>query len=300
MTGTQVAFCANASFALPLSVALRSLSRFHREPVVVLHADFDDAARQQVERSTPESEIRWMTVPEPDRHRFPVTPYGQEAYYRLLLPRLLPDCDHILYIDADTLTAAPLDELMATDLKGRVIGAVRSLPAPYVSSTDALSTWQAAGLEPTLPYFNSGVLLIDAAQWRSRDLETATSETAHRLYDLDPNTIVDQDALNVQLAGEWTALDPRFNQHPFVYEDAGAHHHMLEPEEIARLREEPVIVHFIGRNKPWKATSNHPRTHDWRDLVSPEGFPDWQPESRSTAQKTVDRLRKAYRGLRGR
>ena len=39
MSQTQIAFVANGPFAVPLSVAIRSLSRFHDDPVVVVHDD---------------------------------------------------------------------------------------------------------------------------------------------------------------------------------------------------------------------------------------------------------------------
>ena len=70
--------------------------------------------------------------------------------------------------------------------------------------------------------------------------------------------------------------------------------------EVIALRDDPAIVHFIGRNKPWKATAVHPRTAEWRSLVSTDAFPGWQPETRSTSEKIRGRLRKGFNGLLGR
>jgi len=225
---------------------------------------------------------------------------GPAAFSRLLLPRLLPGADRILYIDGDTLITAPLDDLLGADLDDNPVGAVQNLYAPYLSSANGLASWMHHDFDPRLPYFNSGVLLLDAAQWRQRDLESQVGATVARLHDEKLTTLADQDALNVQFVGEWTQLPYRFNQHPAVYEPSGSHHHRLDADEIAALREDPAIVHFIGRNKPWKATAAHPRTSEWRSFVSIEAFPGWQPETRTAADKIRSRLSNSVKGLLGR
>lgn len=297
---TQIAYCADTPFALPLAVSLRSLSRFHTDPVVVANLEFEPEARRRVERAVPDLDIEWLTVPRSEFGHFPTHMLGPAAFSRLLLPRLLPDVDRILYIDGDTLVAAPLDELLGADLGGNPLGAVQNLYAPYVSSANGLASWQHHDFDPRLPYFNSGVLVLDAAQWRDRDLESQTGATVARLHGEKLTTLADQDALNVQFAGEWTPLPYRFNQHPAVYDPSGSHHHRLSADEVTALRDDPAIVHFIGRNKPWKATAVHPRTAEWRSLVSTDAFPGWQPETRSTGEKIRGRLRKGFNGLLGR
>src|SRR5947209_9425322 len=55
----------------------------------------------------------------PGSERFPVN-----AWYRVRLPELLPEVQRVLYIDADTLITAAIEDLWATDLDGALVGAV--------------------------------------------------------------------------------------------------------------------------------------------------------------------------------
>lgn len=300
MSQTQIAFVANGPFAVPLSVAIRSLSRFHDDPVVIVHDDFPPDDRRRVERAAGDLEIRWLEVPEADRSRFPGAEIDQSVWYRLLLPRLLPEATRILYLDADILVTGDLSALLDADLGGMGLGAVQNVRAPDVSSMHGLAAWQHLGLDPGLAYFNAGVLLLDAVMWRDDDLENRSIELAHELAGLDLLPMADQDTLNALFAGAWAQLDYRFNQHPTVVEASGPHHRLLDADALDRLRHDPAIVHFIGRDKPWNATARHPRTAEWRALVSEAAFPDWRPDTRSTTTKITDRLRKASRALIGR
>ena len=121
---------------------------------------------------------------------------------RLLMGRLLPqEVERVLYLDGDTIVRGSLAELWATGLEGRVLGAC-------IEPTVNRQRRQALGLE-ALPYFNSGVLLIDLARWRSE-------HTEQRILDFyrarDGKLFApDQDAINGALAGEIYALSPKYN-----------------------------------------------------------------------------------------
>lgn len=300
MPETVIALVANGSFALPLSVTIGSLSRFHHDRVVVVHDEFSADDRARVERAAPDAAIEWLEVPEADRERFPGAVLHRSTWYRLLLPRLLPEAARILYLDADILVVDPIEELLDADLEGRALGAVQNLRAPYVSSVDGLTAWQHLDLDPALPYFNAGVLLIDADRWRRDDVESTAIATAHDLYDRGLLPMADQDTLNAVFAGAWTELDFRFNQHPLAYEPAGAHHRLLTAQRLEALRTTPAIVHFIGRAKPWVAGCKHPFTAAWRAEVSRDGFPDFRPEAPSAVDRVVGRLRRSGQALLGR
>ncbi|MEM8705995.1 MAG: glycosyltransferase family 8 protein [Actinomycetota bacterium] len=211
-----------------------------------------------------------------------------------------PDADRIVYLDADIVVADDVSPLLDVDLGGHALGAVQNLRAPFVSSTDGLTAWDFLGLEPAAPYFNAGVLVLDAARWRAEDLETASIEMAHRLHDADLLPMADQDTLNALFADDWQRLDPRWNQHPLAFEDSGHHHTLLDADALQRLRDDPAIVHFIGRDKPWLASSRHPFRSVWRDHVATAAFGDFRPEAPSTTDRIVGRLRRAGQALRGR
>ncbi len=123
------------------------------------------------------------------------------VYARLLIGDLLPaGWDRVIYLDSDTITRHPLTELWTIDLRGNLLGAVRD---------DYVPTWRQLGLNPGLPYFNSGVMVIDLDAWR----RTRLGERAMRYLVEHRGQIrlFDQDALNAAAAGRWWQLDTVWN-----------------------------------------------------------------------------------------
>lgn len=166
------------------------------------------------------------------------------VYARLLLADLLPSgWDRVIYLDCDTIVRHPLAELWMTDLDGAVLGAVRDDYIPTISSPHGLPTWRRLGLDPGLPYFNSGVLLIDLTAWRRHRVgERAQRYLAEHAEDI---RLFDQDALNAVIAGRWRQLDTIWNVTSYwrkPHRRSGAYTSILDE---ARIR------HFAGYGKPW-------------------------------------------------
>jgi lipopolysaccharide biosynthesis glycosyltransferase len=186
--------------------------------------------------------------------------FGLHAWLRILLPELLPACDRILYLDSDLVINDRLDNLWATDLQGKLLAAVTNPLYPHQSP----ARQQALGIEDTLQYFNSGVLLMDLAAmrqqgWTEKLVKFAADNRSRILYP-------DQDTLNVVLAGHWLSLHPRYNAQAALFD--------LSPRELPFMQEEsraarrlPAIIHFTGLLKPWVDACNHPLRHlYWRHL----------------------------------
>jgi lipopolysaccharide biosynthesis glycosyltransferase len=166
------------------------------------------------------------------------------TYYRLLLPTLLsPATSRVIYLDCDVLVSHDLAPLWRTDLAGCAIGAVEDVAFPY---------WARLGLDPSLGYFNAGVLLVDLQQVRTdgsfhQALEFATHN--HALL-----TWSDQCALNKVFAGRWCRLDKRWNyQHASFLADVRA----LGLRRAQRIAGD-AIVHFNSYDRPWLFESAHP------------------------------------------
>jgi lipopolysaccharide biosynthesis glycosyltransferase len=150
------------------------------------------------------------------------------AYVRLLLSSILPPhVDRCAYLDIDLLVGRDIGELLDTDLKGHPIGMVANSGMDEVACgyvRDQL------GLDPD-HYYNSGVLLIDAAAFRRDGHEEGLREQARRM----PATwFADQDIINAYFRGRILPLDPAWN---------------------LRSRQTPIgnyILHFAGSVKPWQ------------------------------------------------
>jgi lipopolysaccharide biosynthesis glycosyltransferase len=167
------------------------------------------------------------------------------VYARLLLAELLPaGWDRVIYLDCDTIVRHPLTELWNTDLGDSILGAVRDDYVPTISSPYGLPTWQNLGLDADLPYFNSGVLLINLGAWRHHRIgEHALAYLSEHADDI---RLFDQDALNAVVAGRWHELDTVWNVTGYwrkPYRRTGWHSTILDD---ARIR------HFAGYGKPWE------------------------------------------------
>jgi len=161
------------------------------------------------------------------------------AYQRVVAPRLLAqDYDRILYLDSDILyQRGDIPALLALDLGGRPVAAVRNnsqmrKPARHQPE------YKAAGLGPA-PYFNSGVMLIDVAEYLAQDIERKTMDFART----DNETMRrkhDQSALNLALHDNWAELGPVWNWPSF-------HRFFFFAHFI-----DPCLVHFMSSRKPWR------------------------------------------------
>jgi len=160
------------------------------------------------------------------------------AYLRLWLPQALGDrYERILYLDGDVfIEAADLNRLLAVDLGGHVVGAVRDMQQ-WLTPDKHVRDFISAGL-PCAPYFNSGVLVLDAAGFnRLGVLEECLAFCASTPQAIHHH---DQSVLNCVMHRRWTELSPLWN-----WQWAGK-------RPLWELQEEVQIAHFAGNErKPW-------------------------------------------------
>lgn len=192
----------------------------------------------------------------PDNRRF-----GRVAWYRVLLPELLPGLSRILYLDADTLVRRPLHPLWQTELGGRPLAAVANPLYPFMDQ----GFLAGLGLASTADYFNSGVLLLDLEVWRHEGL---SGRVLTRAATQGRQEWPDQNALNVVLRGRWLSLTPVWNAQNTVF-DLRAGRLPFSREAVREARRHPAVVHFIGPYKPWHYRCKHPlRRLYWRHLAA--------------------------------
>jgi lipopolysaccharide biosynthesis glycosyltransferase len=181
-------------------------------------------------------------------------PHGYPAptLFRLLLPELLDtSIDRVLYLDGDLVVRRDLTPLATMDLAG----------APAAAVGHYLPRERALGLRPGMPYVNTGVLLMDLRQWRERRLGPRMVELLGDAAEQLP--FADQDAINEIIGTELALVDPRWNQlSSLVLEEPDDG--LYGPTELAQLRQDPWIVHYSSRPKPWQPGGDrHPHAARW-------------------------------------
>lgn len=197
---------------------------------------------------------------------------------RLRLPAILEA--PTLYLDGDTMVCRDVAEVFALPRGGRPVAAARD-----AGIARALAWRRRGGWVPPKPrrhlrdmdrighlvdvpgYFNAGVLFLDLPRIRALGLDVPMSDIAGAVamrqeHDLRFN---DQNWLNrvfrgqvAPLGAEWNALwGNRFTDAaPFSAEERAAY---------APSRENPGIVHYTGRLRPWEVRFvwAYPKRRPW-------------------------------------
>lgn len=281
----HIACACDAAYVPECAALLHSLATHHRPERLLVHFlhddDLDAGMVHELGSFAATLGLGWAEhpVPETSRKSFPDHPrYGRVAWYRVLLPTLLPGERRVLYLDCDTIATAPLDELWAVDLEGAPLAAVTNPLYPG----NATSFLEDLGV-PKEMYFNSGVLLLDLDAWRRRGVADQVLEVVA----LDRHGWwPDQNALNAVLWAERRPLPPRWNAQNTIFELPDR----LLPfdrDDLHRARRSPAIVHFIGPYKPWHHRSKHPWRARWFEHHRSTPWADRPPPSVSVIDRAL-------------
>ena len=144
-----------------------------------------------------------------------------------------------------------------------------------LGSARPVPNFRELGLKPDAAYFNAGILLVDLDAWRRENLSTRMLECLdqHRQH----VRWWDQYALNVVLAGRWGQLDPRWNQgsHVFIYPTW--EQSPLDRQTFEQMRDDPYIVHYTTRFKPWRPLCPHPLGKLYFEYLDRTAWAGWRP-----------------------
>lgn len=171
--------------------------------------------------------------------------YPKEMYYRLLAAQWLPvHLDKILYLDPDILVINPLYELWNTNIDNYLFAA-----ASHTGKTEVANNVNKIRLGTNTNYYNSGVLLINLNLAR----EQIFSEDVFRFVEENSMELLlpDQDVLNALYGSKILSIvDSKWN-----YDARNYSNYLLRSggkENLAWVMENTVVLHFCGRDKPWK------------------------------------------------
>ena len=164
-------------------------------------------------------------------------------YLKLLIPQKLPlDVERFLFLDVDMVINHTIDELYETDLKGNIVAACDDYKFQAAHR-------QRLGLKEDDLYVNSGVMVIDLKAWRQKENVCPMIEFLKDYKNVLNN---DQDGFALYFKGNIMLLPNKWNVTTFYFEQ--------EPRildkylyEVDVLRQNPYIVHFCERIKPWFA-----------------------------------------------
>lgn len=189
------------------------------------------------------------------------------TYYRLFISQLLPESiDKAIYLDCDIVVRHSIEELWNTSLENYALGAVYQIADWNIEAIKRL------GYPTSYGYFNAGVLLINLQYWREHSIVDKFIE----FLKLNQERIIyhDQDTLNAvlykkckRISCKWNMLTSYFKKNILTVNDVDngliINDHADYKEIILKEKNNPVIVHYVSRPKPWNVGCDHPYRNEY-------------------------------------
>lgn len=248
-----IAFCFDNNLVMPACVAISSLMMSANEDtfydIFILHSQKQPLEHSQIDKLPDlykNCRIQYRVVDGTFDEAFEIRGITTPAYYRLLIPELIPEYDKILYSDVDVIFRSDLSEFYNTDMTGYHVAGVNSL----------------ANLQPELvKYYNetvgigpegiiySGNLIINSKQILEDSVIPRFKELAKNNYKYQ-----DMDVINIACRGKIKYLSPLFCLTTYISE-----YYVYRKQELYDIWDKENvdnamsygIVHYNGQ-KPWK------------------------------------------------
>ena len=254
MNTVPIVFAFDNNLVFPACVCLSSLMMSAKETtfydIFILYPASDEFERKNIDKVQefyPNCRIQYIAVDDTFAEAFEIRGITTPAYYRLLIPELIPQYDKILYSDVDVIFRSDLyDIYSSTDMQGCLLAGVNSL-SHLVPAYAKYYTEQLKRNPRSIVY--SGNLIFNGKQMREEHTTEKLIEHRGQKY-----MFQDMDILNVVCEGRIKFLSPCFCLSTFITEQAIYGKEKLTEiwtdQEIATALSSG-IVHYNGQ-KPWQ------------------------------------------------
>ena len=261
----HIAICLDKDYVIPTGVLMYSACVNNQDMDIVFHILIDESVTEKEQQDLRDiinkfegKRVIFYPIKSMTALSFPLIKkhLTRAAYYRLFLSDILPSTiEKVLYLDGDIIVRHSLLPLWNTDITNYAAGAVMDVCDGDIKIYNRLRYPYRKG------YFNSGVLLINLRYWRDNNIVTEFTEYLNAY----PERIMqeDQDVMNVVLQDKKLKLPVKYNlQTAFLTNDPFWDYWKYE-SEVKMGIDDPVIVHYTSKWKPWYA--NLPFPHPYRN-----------------------------------
>ncbi len=259
MNRIKVVFCFDENLTDQVQAAAASLLDYGVTESVHYHiycvctkdaAQAEEKFRQVVSARDEMSLLTVRTVDNPYQDAYEVRGVSAGTYLRLMLHRILPEEDKVIYTDVDVLFRESLESLWEIPLDDYVLAAAKG-------AVNFQDKWEWNSVRPYWHYLegmkgryiNAGVTVLNLAQIRRRNLEAQWNKWAkEKLY------YQDQDILNITCQGAVYYLPSKYNRLAYMEEqdyDRLVSEGICTAADCREALEHPAIIHYAG-DKPWK------------------------------------------------
>lgn len=217
MSEINVLYCFDSRFSKLATVSIYSLLKNKHDTThinlycMVAPHTYGKRKIQKVIDKFPHAKIIWRTIRHNEnpfrKHDF--SRWSPVIFYRLFACDIFPELNKILYLDSDTIICSDLTELYNTNISDYAMGAVRDM-APIYDKNHPNGRYVYNFAHKYLnddPYYNSGVLLINAKNMRKNK----------EILNINiPLKYPDQDLLNAAFHNKILPLELKYNYAPGV------------------------------------------------------------------------------------
>lgn len=226
------------------------------------------------------------TIPEHIKLPLDNSSWPLSVYARLFIPNFIDkEISKVIYLDVDMVLQKELQDLWTINLGNNIIGAVKDPRVECFGNSwgGGIQNHKELGLPAELPYFNTGILLIDIDKWRAEDIGAKVVKCISQ--NMKYANFPDQYGLNVVLAKKWLPLNPLWNH----FADTPSPTH-----------DTPYIVHYIAKKPIYKETTAIPKFKElFYFYLNQTAWKDFKP--RMTAdiyiKKARNKIMKKWRKL---
>jgi lipopolysaccharide biosynthesis glycosyltransferase len=233
-----------------LNVMLTSLLYSNQDccfDIYLLHSNIPDSSLTETQNILGESgELIPVKAKDIGLDNAPTTSrYPQEIYYRIFAAKYLPDTlDRILYLDPDIIVNGSLKSLYSLPMD-KYYFAAASHTGALLRKINELRL----DMDEECPYINSGVMLMNLKRLRAEQNYEDVFDFIKRRKNL--LILHDQDIISSLYGSKILELDTfRYNMTENLYV---AHAPFEKGFDLDWVRKNSVIIHYCGRNKPWKS-----------------------------------------------
>lgn len=250
----HICFGLDQNFLFGCGISITSILINNKQSNFVFHLFIDNVTDEQTLKfqqlaESYQTSIEIHIINSERLQSFPTTKnWSIATYFRFIIgDYFINREERILYMDADIMCKGDISELFTLDLTDHV--------AAVVPERDA-SWWErrAKSLDCEAlnnGYFNAGLLLLNTALWAQEHVSAKALGILSDSQMVKKLSYLDQDILNVILAGKVLFIDGKFNtQFSLNYE--------LKDDVVNPINDKTVFIHYIGPTKPWHEWANYP------------------------------------------
>jgi len=244
-------------YVIPLSVTMVSILENARNATIfdfyILVSDrFNESLKEKIynlKLKYPRCNITFISQGDVfDNVVIKIKHLSKETYFRLLCADLFPELSKIIYLDVDVIVKQDLSVLYRISLNDYYIAGVKA--AAYYYPEEWKRTHSKEIGIPIDQYINAGVLLIDLVKLRKNRMTRRFLDLVENNYSSD-----DQDIINIACYNQIKHLHMKYNvMTKYLNEGDDNNKRMykvFDSEEIKEALNNPVIIHYVDKIKPW-------------------------------------------------